>query len=167
MKSVLSTSRSHCDVLFSNPLTGSPHIPQDVLVHIFSFLDMRSLVAAGLVCWYLFLILSANSFKKEQFLVYHTFVFLRRSWNSAANDGDLWKTNYSLFFGLPHLSCNSIVVSGVQNSHDLVQTSMHSVPIDPNYRWKEYFHSKYAGSSGGLSFCIYTNHTSQFPWLSN
>ncbi|KAF0927282.1 hypothetical protein E2562_031487 [Oryza meyeriana var. granulata] len=29
---------------------GAPHIPYDVLVHIFSFLDMRSLVAAGLVC---------------------------------------------------------------------------------------------------------------------
>ncbi|CAL4902161.1 unnamed protein product [Urochloa decumbens] len=33
--------------------SGLPHIPQDVLVHIFSFLDMHSLVAAGLVCCHL------------------------------------------------------------------------------------------------------------------
>nr|DAD19078.1 TPA_asm: hypothetical protein HUJ06_020541 [Nelumbo nucifera] len=30
---------------------GTAQLPQDVLVHIFSFLDMRSLVAVGLVCW--------------------------------------------------------------------------------------------------------------------
>jgi hypothetical protein len=40
-------------MFFSIPVTGLPHIPQDVLVHIFSFLDMHSLVAAGLVCWYI------------------------------------------------------------------------------------------------------------------
>ncbi|CAD6333141.1 unnamed protein product [Miscanthus lutarioriparius] len=33
--------------------SGSPDIPQDILVHIFSFLDMHSLVAAGLVCCHL------------------------------------------------------------------------------------------------------------------
>jgi len=79
--------------------SGLPHIPQDVLVHIFTFLDMRSLVAAGLVCW---------------------------SWNSAANDNNLWKINYSLFFGLCHLSCNSIPVSGLQKSCELVQSSIDS-----------------------------------------
>ncbi|AQK87769.1 F-box protein [Zea mays] len=67
-------------------ISGSPHIPQDILVHIFSFLDMHSLVAAGLVCWY--------------------FSFL-----PSANDNKLWKMNYSIFFGLSHLSCNNIPVS--------------------------------------------------------
>ncbi|KAF8727335.1 hypothetical protein HU200_018937 [Digitaria exilis] len=122
--------------------SGSAHIPQDVLVHIFSFLDMRSLVAAGLVCW---------------------------SWNSAANDGDLWKMNYSLFFGLCHLSGNSIVVSGVQNSHDLVQTSTHSVSIDPNYRWKESFRNNYAENvswkfASNRAIC---GHCRSVIWLSN
>ncbi|PVH62100.1 hypothetical protein PAHAL_3G206100 [Panicum hallii] len=97
--------------------SGLPHIPHDVLVHIFTFLDMHSLVATGLVCW---------------------------SWNSAANDNNLWKMHYSLFFGLCRLRCNSIPVSGVQKSRDLVQSSIDSVSIDPNFWWKESFHSKYA-----------------------
>ncbi|TVU20512.1 hypothetical protein EJB05_36724 [Eragrostis curvula] len=98
--------------------TGSPHIPQDVLVHIFTFLDMHSLVAAGLVCW---------------------------SWNSAANDNNLWRMNYSQFFGACHVNGISIPVSGVQNNCDLaVQNSMDSVSIDPNFCWKELFHKKYA-----------------------
>ncbi|KAK6936758.1 F-box domain [Dillenia turbinata] len=29
----------------------SAQLPQDVLVHIFSFLDMHSLISIGLVCW--------------------------------------------------------------------------------------------------------------------
>ncbi|XP_078151839.1 F-box protein At5g52880-like [Carex rostrata] len=47
-------------------------LSQDVLICLFSFLDMRSLVAAGLVC---------------------------KSWNSAAKENTLWKIEYSLFFG--------------------------------------------------------------------
>lgn len=31
--------------------SGSAYLPQDVLVHIFSFLDLKSLVSVGLVCW--------------------------------------------------------------------------------------------------------------------
>ncbi|KAJ4787643.1 F-box protein [Rhynchospora pubera] len=51
---------------------GTLQLPLDVLVHVFSFLDMRSLVAASLVCW---------------------------SWNSAANENTLWQIEYSIFFG--------------------------------------------------------------------
>lgn len=50
---------------------GSLYLPQDVLVHIFSFLDLQSLVAAGFVCW---------------------------SWNMAAGDDHLWQTQYTMFF---------------------------------------------------------------------
>ncbi|OEL26043.1 hypothetical protein BAE44_0012939, partial [Dichanthelium oligosanthes] len=56
----------------------------------------------------------------------------------------LWKMNYSLFFGLCHLSCNGIPVSAVRDSRDLVQSSMDLVSIEPNFSWKESFHSKYA-----------------------
>lgn len=96
--------------------SGSPHIPQDILVHIFSYLDMHSLVAAGLVCW---------------------------SWNSASNDNSLWKVNYSLFFGLCHLSSQNIPEPCVQHSRDTVQNSPDSLSIDPNFSWKESFHNKY------------------------
>lgn len=115
--------------------SGSPHIPQDILVHIFSFLDMHSLVAAGLVCW---------------------------SWNSAANDNKLWKMNYSIFFGLSHLSGNNIPVSGVQYS-------MNSVPNYPSFSWKESFHSKYeeCASWKFVSNRALCAHCRSVIWLSN
>lgn len=123
---------------------GSPHIPHDVLVHIFSFLDMRSLVAAGLVCW---------------------------PWNSAANDNKLWKMNYSLFFSICHVSCNSIPVSGgAQNSNGLlVQSCADSVLADPNLIWKEVFRNKYAecatwSFASNRALC---RHCGSVIWLSN
>ncbi|KAJ1385388.1 F-box-like domain superfamily [Sesbania bispinosa] len=51
---------------------GSFQLPQDILVHIFSFLDMQSLVSVVLVCW---------------------------SWNLAANDNRLWELQYVVLFG--------------------------------------------------------------------
>lgn len=51
---------------------GSLQLPQDILVHIFSFLDMKSLVSAGLVCG---------------------------SWNIAANDNHLWEMQYVSLYG--------------------------------------------------------------------
>ncbi|XP_022922152.1 F-box protein At5g52880 isoform X1 [Cucurbita moschata] len=51
---------------------GSSQLPQDVLLHIFRFLDIESLVSAGLVC---------------------------RSWNAAADDEYLWQFQYTTFFG--------------------------------------------------------------------
>ncbi|WVZ99317.1 hypothetical protein U9M48_044638 [Paspalum notatum var. saurae] len=121
--------------------SGSPHIPQDILVHIFSFLDMHSLVAVGLVCW---------------------------SWNSASNDNYLWKMNYSLFFGLGHLNCNNIPES-VQHSCDIVQNSMSSVPIESNFNWKESFHNKYkeCASWKFASNRALCGHCRSVIWLSN
>ncbi|KAK4431401.1 F-box protein [Sesamum alatum] len=46
-------------------------LPQDVLIHIFSFLDMQSLVSASAVC---------------------------RSWNAAASDDHLWEFLYAIYF---------------------------------------------------------------------
>lgn len=129
-------------------LTGSPHIPQDVLVHIFSFLDMRSLVAASLVCWYFFLPVSLHFFRTCGTFVHHTFFFPRRSWNSAAVDNNLWRMNYSLFFGACNVNDISRPVSGVQNIYGLAMqnTTTDSVSVDPNFCWKELFHNKYAGN---------------------
>ncbi|XP_040369397.1 F-box protein At5g52880 isoform X2 [Rosa chinensis] len=47
------------------------HLPQDVLVHVFSFLDFQSLVSVGQVCW---------------------------PWNFAASDNRLWQRQYATFF---------------------------------------------------------------------
>ncbi|XP_044981947.1 F-box protein At5g52880 [Hordeum vulgare subsp. vulgare] len=123
---------------------GPPHIPNDVLIHIFSFLDMRSLVAASLVCW---------------------------PWNSSANDSKLWKTNYSLFFSASHLSSNSTPVSsGIQNSHALlVQNNVDPVFDDPNLNWKEVFRNKHAeciswSASSNRAIC---QQCRSILWLSN
>ncbi|XP_004496509.1 F-box protein At5g52880 [Cicer arietinum] len=50
---------------------GSLQMPQDILIHVFSFLDMQSLVSAGIVCW---------------------------SWNMAANDNRLWELQYVVLY---------------------------------------------------------------------
>lgn len=59
---------------------GPPQLPHDVLVHIFSFLDLRSLLSASSICW---------------------------AWNSAASDDHLWNLLYSTCFGDTHFGTNS------------------------------------------------------------
>ncbi|KAM7504819.1 hypothetical protein LguiB_003723 [Lonicera macranthoides] len=51
---------------------GIAQLPQDVLAHIFSFLDLQSLVSAAIVC---------------------------QSWNASAGDNNLWQSQYVIFFG--------------------------------------------------------------------
>ncbi|KAI4348004.1 hypothetical protein L6164_008769 [Bauhinia variegata] len=51
---------------------GLPQLPHDILVHIFGFLDMQSLVSAGLVC---------------------------RSWYLAASDNQLWELQHAVLYG--------------------------------------------------------------------
>ncbi|XP_078438882.1 F-box protein At5g52880-like isoform X2 [Wolffia australiana] len=51
---------------------GSRQLPEDIMVNIFSYLDLKSLACASLVS---------------------------RLWNSAANDYSLWGLQYSLHFG--------------------------------------------------------------------
>ncbi|KAF5934871.1 hypothetical protein HYC85_026000 [Camellia sinensis] len=51
---------------------GSIQLPQDVVVHIFSFLDLQSLLSAASVCWL---------------------------WNSAASDNHLWHLQHVMYFG--------------------------------------------------------------------
>ncbi|CAN0902881.1 F-box protein At5g52880 [Linum grandiflorum] len=48
------------------------HLPEDVLAHIFSFLDTQSLASVGSVCW---------------------------SWNAAAGNNLLWQAHYDKIFG--------------------------------------------------------------------
>lgn len=53
-------------------LEGRSQLPQDVLVHVFGFLDLKSLVTASSVC---------------------------RSWSVAASDNHLWQSMHISFFG--------------------------------------------------------------------
>ncbi|KAF5194436.1 F-box family protein [Thalictrum thalictroides] len=99
---------------------GSPQLPQDVLVHVFGFLDMRSLVVVGLVC---------------------------RSWSSAANENNLWQSQYDIFFG----NCIDDSKSKGQTSEPARKSpslfnkkvEMDLIIID----WREAFKQEYIGTS--------------------
>ncbi|XP_042480356.1 F-box protein At5g52880 [Macadamia integrifolia] len=124
---------------------GSSMLPQDLVVQIFSFLDMRSLVAAGLVCW---------------------------SWNLAANDNELWRSQYVLYFGNsencselkgqlgePRLEKVNRVLQ--QKEKDMVSMSF----LD----WKEAFKGAYIGNSSRISTSNRGHcwHCKSIVWLSN
>uniref|UniRef100_A0A0E0AI96 Uncharacterized protein n=1 Tax=Oryza glumipatula TaxID=40148 RepID=A0A0E0AI96_9ORYZ len=116
---------------------------------IFCFLDMRSLVAAGLVFWYFFFLLSM-------------------SWNSAANDNHLWKMNYSLFIGICHINCNSSPTpDNVQNNDVHVLNSMYQVSLDSGFNWKEAFHNKKRGIWSFTSNRALYGYCRSVIWLCN
>uniref|UniRef100_A0A9I9EHS7 F-box domain-containing protein n=1 Tax=Cucumis melo TaxID=3656 RepID=A0A9I9EHS7_CUCME len=73
---------------------GSCQLPQDVLLHIFRFLDVQSLGSAGLVC---------------------------RSWNVAADDEYLWQLQYTTFFGCP--DDNSKPINDKDSEDDFASSS--------------------------------------------
>ncbi|KAJ9139818.1 hypothetical protein P3X46_030516 [Hevea brasiliensis] len=67
--------KRRCKAHSEEEASDAAELPQDVLVHIFSFLDIQSLVSVGLVCW---------------------------SWNFAASNNQLWQLHYAIFFGSKH-----------------------------------------------------------------
>ncbi|EXC05935.1 F-box protein [Morus notabilis] len=99
---------------------GSAHLPQDILVHVFSFLDMQSLVSAELVCW---------------------------SWNLAASDNQLWHAQYAMLFGN---SDNNLKISGSQRSKEIGSNEYVSlreeVVIGTSIDWKEAFKRECRGT---------------------
>ncbi|GAV72719.1 F-box-like domain-containing protein, partial [Cephalotus follicularis] len=100
---------------------GSTQLPQDVLVHIFSLLDMQTLVSVGLVCW---------------------------SWNLAARDNYLWRSQYVLVFG----DCdNCSKTTGSQSSILMEDKGCAHLQDDivpgTSIDWREAFKRAYAGSS--------------------
>ncbi|GMH08940.1 hypothetical protein Nepgr_010780 [Nepenthes gracilis] len=73
--------------------TGLVQLPQDVLVHLFSFLDMQSLVSAGLVC---------------------------RLWYAAATDNYLWQRHSAAYFcDLDSFVENKVCISGRSIKEDV------------------------------------------------
>ncbi|XP_026666249.1 F-box protein At5g52880 isoform X2 [Phoenix dactylifera] len=94
---------------------GSMQLPHDVLVHIFSFLDMRSLVTASSVCW---------------------------AWNSAASDDTLWQLQYSLLFGEYDIS--RLRTGKLVQVKDMVfHQGIERVDAMTNLNWKEAYRRKY------------------------
>ncbi|ONK61008.1 uncharacterized protein A4U43_C08F25140 [Asparagus officinalis] len=121
---------------------GSMQLPQDVLVHIFGFLDLRSLINVSSVCW---------------------------AWNSAAADNMLWQLQYSLLFGdyddkskaqLQNISRGKKVVP-----HPVVQGE----DVMGNTDWREAFKRKYIGNVTWKSatYRAICGHCKSIIWLSD
>ncbi|XP_031249086.1 F-box protein At5g52880 [Pistacia vera] len=98
---------------------GTVQLPQDVLILIFSFLDMPSLVSVGLVSW---------------------------SWNLAASDNHLWQSQYTLFFG-NFINCSKTKVQQSSKvvedkKHALL---LDDVASENCVDWREVFKRAYIG----------------------
>ncbi|KAF5731207.1 hypothetical protein HS088_TW19G00812 [Tripterygium wilfordii] len=96
-------------------------LPEDVIIHIFSLLDLQSLVSVGQVCWL---------------------------WNSAASDNNLWKSQYDVFFGNSE-GCST--AKGQQRDRMVVAklftNSMDDATTGTSINWKETFKRAYIGNS--------------------
>ncbi|KAH9625772.1 hypothetical protein KSS87_010737 [Heliosperma pusillum] len=118
---------------------GSLNLPQDILVHLFCYLDVQSLLTAGLVC---------------------------RSWNAAANDSYLWQFQYTNHFDdsesvskFKGLADNDTAVG---KQHELST----EVCTNVNQNWKDNFRKAYLGnpykSDRGYCLCC-----KSIVWLNN
>jgi hypothetical protein len=85
-------------ILFSD----IPSLPQDILIHIFSFLEISSLVSSAQVSRYFLLYISTL-----QSLLHLLFFFLLlicfvssvcSSWNQATHENSLWQSQFDLHF---------------------------------------------------------------------
>lgn len=123
----------------------SVQLPDDIVIHIFDFLDVRSLVAAGLVC---------------------------RSWNVSARHDTLWKAQYSLHFGddLPSNAHGRQCTNSALNDegviwHQRLQGPEQRVHTD----WYEAFKKRYRGhpSQVVMSDRAYCKTCRSPIWLNN
>ncbi|KAK2654017.1 hypothetical protein Ddye_013873 [Dipteronia dyeriana] len=118
---------------------GSVQLPQDVLVHVFSFLDMQSLVSVGLVSW---------------------------SCNLAASDSHLWHTHYAIFFGN---SDNPSKTKEQNSRREIDTLLKEDTTANSCIDWREAFKRAYIGNSSkkltsNRGFC---GHCNAIVWLDN
>ncbi|KAL3834297.1 hypothetical protein ACJIZ3_009033 [Penstemon smallii] len=96
---------------------GSILLPQDVLVHIFSFLDLQSLVSASAVSW---------------------------SWNDAARDNHLWKFLYTSFFCNSNKISKQIGLKTSGPSENKEETHLHNgIDSEIGIEWRRAFRTAF------------------------
>ncbi|KAL3630657.1 hypothetical protein CASFOL_023641 [Castilleja foliolosa] len=97
-------------------------LPHDILVHIFSFLDVQSLVSASAVC---------------------------RSWNGVASDKRLWKLLYASFFSnSENVTMHyGFKTHGVSKNDDKVQHSLEGDGAGIGIDWKCAFKTAFKDTS--------------------
>lgn len=120
---------------------GMSQLPQDVLMIIFSFLDLRSLVAAASVS---------------------------RSWSVEASDNKLWQLQYSIFFaGFDNHDEIKVLRTGqAETKHICIQSDVTRASID----WREAFKRDYKGIFSKIfnaSSRGYCKHCSTIVWLND
>ncbi|XP_062120297.1 F-box protein At5g52880 isoform X2 [Humulus lupulus] len=121
---------------------GSAQLPQDVLVHVFSFLDMPSLISVAQVSW---------------------------SWNLAASDDQLWHAQYVSIFGNAHN--NRLEISGKKRLEVGVKKNVSlqkDMVTGSSIHWKEVFRRTYRGSLKKLTSSRgYCGNCTTIVWLEN
>lgn len=144
-KQAMIAHKRRCKARKEEKVSGSAHLPQDILIHIFSFLDTQSLVFAGLVCW---------------------------SWNLAASDDQLWRAQYATFFGSSE-SDTSLNISRPQRPKEIGNKKCTSLPEEEvtgtGIHWKEAFKREYSGNLSkrlvyNRGFC---ENCEMIVWLDN
>ncbi|KAF7114140.1 hypothetical protein RHSIM_RhsimUnG0097700 [Rhododendron simsii] len=100
---------------------GSSHLPQDVLVHVFGFLDLQSLLCAASVCWL---------------------------WNSAASDNYLWHLQHVSYFGDSSDCLKGRVLQRCEMlENDEHMRLQEEVTTETSIDWREAFIKAYKGNS--------------------
>ncbi|THG04997.1 hypothetical protein TEA_024189 [Camellia sinensis var. sinensis] len=124
---------------------GSIQLPQDVVVHIFSFLDLQSLLLAASVC---------------------------RLWNSAASDNHLWHLQHVMYFGDSN-NCSKgrglqMQRYGILENDEHMQLQM-EVNAGTDTDWRDTFKEACKGNSLKklTSHRGYCGHCDAVVWLSN
>ncbi|KAL3524347.1 hypothetical protein ACH5RR_017181 [Cinchona calisaya] len=122
---------------------GPTHFPEDVLIHVFSYLDLQSLVSAAMVC---------------------------RSWSSAASDNHLWESLYVNFFGCTekYARVNCLNTGGMAKCKEDIP-SQSNIVTGSNIPWRDNFKSVYEGVSSKKSapYRGYCRQCNSIVWLSD
>ncbi|KAL0920865.1 hypothetical protein M5K25_007880 [Dendrobium thyrsiflorum] len=87
---------------------GYTHLPQDILLHVFRSLDMRSLVNASSVCW---------------------------EWNTAAKENILWMSQYSIIFGKFDISGQKIFCDYADDVGAVMFKECKDLSVNFDWRW--------------------------------
>ncbi|XP_057485597.1 F-box protein At5g52880-like isoform X1 [Actinidia eriantha] len=121
---------------------GATQFPQDVLVHIFSSLDLRSLLSAASVCWL---------------------------WNLAASDNYLWNLQYVIHFGDVNNCLQRKVLQRCEMRENDKSTKLQDeVNTGTKIYWRDTFIKAYEGESLKKLTCYrgYCEHCNTVVWLS-
>ncbi|XP_019177826.1 PREDICTED: F-box protein At5g52880 [Ipomoea nil] len=123
---------------------GPIHLPQDVIAHMFQFLDIQTLLVAALVC---------------------------RSWSQAASDNHLWQLIYTNFFGTSPLnSSNDVECSRCTSAQNVQDICREETSTSTSVDWKNAFKRAYKDMSSKLVLTSqrgYCSYCCSVVWLDN